>query len=516
MASERTQQKRNARDELAAEARKELKKDFHQLGAKQQSVAATRFYIRNIYNQERSPLPEDELDDAIIDASNDLGCDLIYRDNNLVTIIQTKFRAGGTSEPIDSISHFLSTLVRLRDPEQEPNKHLAEILNEVEWNRDNFELIYLTFGDIKGQALTVSHQQPQYPNIGSNWEQRCQFRFLDSTAINIALRHAAETARNAALDREIKLYPVGQRGQRGAASVVEVKAGDYRSLIMSLDAKQLVNAYKHLSGDAMFSLNIRNYIGNTPINKRIVDSAENDTENFFLYNNGISCLATKIDTAPEHISVQGLQVINGAQTVKSLVNLSGNAERAGKSLWVKDVPKVLVRITEIPEGYGTGGRIRENIIKANNTQNSIRDSDFRSNDPVQENLKKQFSALTRNGKKVVYIPKRTDRTSSNSENVRMEEFAKSVYAFLFSPTDFSGASAFLFKDESPDDGYQRVFGDADKMPDDEFRFRAGIYWIAQEISSRIRDYREKLEDPDARAALERKWLGSRLIKPTRR
>jgi hypothetical protein len=167
---------------------------------------------------------------------------------------------------------------------------------------------------------------------------------------------------------------------------------------------------------------------------------------------------------------------------------------------------VLVRITEIPEGYGPSGRIRENIIKANNTQNSIKDSDFRSNDPVQENLKKQFAELTRNGRKVAYIPKRTDRTSGNTENVRMEEFAKSVYSFLYDPTDFSGASAFLFKDEAPDDGYQRVFGDADKMPDDEFRYRAGIYWIAQEIGNQLKDYREKLEDPDSRAALERKWL----------
>jgi hypothetical protein len=237
-----------------------------------------------------------------------------------------------------------------------------------------------------------------------------------------------------------------------------------------------------------------------------VDSAENDSDNFFLYNNGISCLATKIDIAPEHINVRGLQVINGAQTVKSLVNLSGNAARAGRSLWATRAPKVLVRITEIPEGYGPSGRIRENIIKANNTQNSIKDSDFRSNDPVQENLKKQFAELTRNGKKVAYIPKRTDRPSGNTENVKMEEFAKSVYSFLFDPTDFSGASAFLFKDESADDGYQRVFGDSEKMPDDEFRYRAAVYWIAQEIGNNLKEYRDKLDDPDSRAALERKWL----------
>ena len=153
--------------------------------------------------------------------------------------------------------------------------------------------------------------------------------------------------------------------------------------------------------------------------------------------------------------------------------------------------------------------MREKITQYNNTQNTIKDSDFRSNDDVQKNLKSQFADISRRGKTVAYVPKRTDKISPNSEVIRLEEFAKSVYAFLYDPTSFSGSSSFLFNTDK-DGGYVRVFGDGsiiwEKMPDDEFKLRAGIYWLAQEFAQRLRNIRDKEEDSDSRAALERKWL----------
>ena len=205
--------------------------------------------------------------------------------------------------------------------------------------------------------------------------------------------------------------------------------------------------------DAIFSLNIRNYIGNTSTNKNIIDSAEKDPAQFFIYNNGISCLATKVTLHEESIEVTGLQVINGAQTVKALVHVAKSIERNRLLYWNDLVPQVLVRITEIPEGYGPTQRTREKITQYNNTQNTVKISDFRSNDSVQKNLRDQF--------------------------------------------------------EGGDGGYVRVFGKDDilweRMPDDEFRLRAAIYWISNEISGHLRSTRQDEEDVDARAAIERKW-----------
>jgi len=73
---------------------------------------------------------------------------------------------------------------------------------------------------------------------------------------------------------------------------------------------------------------------------------------------------------------------------------------------------------------------------------------------------------------------------------------------------FSGSSSFLFNDDRGG-GYVGVFGDGQKlweqMPDDEFKLRAAIYWVAQEISGYLKRTRQDERDADSRAAIERKW-----------
>jgi len=284
-------------------------------------------------------------------------------------------------------------------------------------------------------------------------------------------------------------------------------AGEFRSTIMALDAQQIVGAYRALGRDSLFSLNIRNFIGNTATNKKIVETARSNPDKFFLFNNGISCICSRLHVAEDKVEVEGLQVINGAQTVKALVN-AARTRGSEPSPWLRDTPTILVRITEIPGGHGQSQKLRDQVTEFNNTQNVVKVSDFRSNDTVQEHLKEQFKKIVYRGRPVAYVPKRTDRPPKNAELIRLEEFAKSIYAFMEEPIAFSGATAFLFDDLSG--GYNRIFGDGEvkweKMPDDEFRLRAGIYWLSKELGTYMREDRAREIDPDIKAALERKWV----------
>jgi len=501
--------KMKARDELITSFEKETGNKFTALPERQKSIAATKFYLHEIHNSLGAYISEDDLDEGLVDGKNDLGCDFIYRDDGHVVIVQTKFRASGVEEASAEISHFQSILKRIRNLSLNPNKYLADILPDLDWDNDTFELVFVTFGKLAGQARKISAQQASYPDDIPGLEVRCEWKFFDEHELNVELRNARNLQRNAA-EKTIQLYPIGEKGKRGAESVVEIDAGGYKSYIMALDANQLIRCYQDLDRDSLFSLNIRNYIGSTSTNKNILKSAEEDPDNFFLYNNGISCLATKVNVFKDRLEIVGLQVINGAQTVKAFVNLA-NSHRLRKSEPWKNphVPNVLVRVSEIPDNYGRDAKVREKITQYNNTQNTIRISDFRSNDDVQANLKQQFGEIYRFGKKVVYLPKRTDKVPPNSEMIRLEEFAKSVYAFLYDPTAFSGSSSFLFTLEK-NGGYISVFGDGtklwEKMPEDEFKLRAAIYWIAQEFASRLKLIRDDEGSPDSRAALERKWL----------
>lgn len=499
--------KEKARDELLRISEKEQGVALGTLSQKAQSLGATRFYIREIYNPQKVQIEEDDLNDSLIDGSNDLGCDFIYRNDGHVLIVQAKYRRAGTPEDPASISHFRSILQRFHNKELKVNKHLSEALSDINWDSDTFELVFFTFGRLEGQARKLTGQEAAYPADIPDIIERCDWRFFDENDLNVELRSARNIQRGAS-DKAIKLYPKGPKGRRGA-SVVEVQAGNYRSFIMALDARQLIKGYEELDKDALFSLNIRNFIGNTNTNKAIIATAKTHPDDFFLYNNGIACLATKVAQTDEYLEVSGLQVINGAQTVKALVNLDRQHRRSKDELWIKGGPVVLTRITEVPDGYGAGARVREKITQYNNTQNTIKISDFRSNDDVQASLKDQFGELFRKGRRVVYLPKRTDKVPPNSEVVRLEEFSKASYAFLYEPTKFSGSTSFLFSTDA-EGGYAKVFGDGlrvwARIPEDEFRLRAGIYWLSQEFSAHLKTIRDKEDDPDARAALERKWL----------
>ena len=490
--------KAKARDALVHLTERELHAKFGTLNHKQQSIAATKFYIREIHNPVATVIDDDDIDLGIVDGGNDLGCDFIHRDDGRVLIIQSKYRAPGAVEKTEEITRFRNVLKSFRDTKQQPNARLADAIANIDWENDQFELVFFTFAKIKDQARAVSQQTPDYPADVRDLDERCDWKFLDELEINVALRNAQSLAAGIS-DKPFTLYPKGAKNQRGQ-SVISIAAGNHNSYVMTLDANQLVNAYKALGQDAIFSLNIRNFVGKTRTNKQIVETARNDPENFYMFNNGISCLATRVNVTENAVEVIGLQVINGAQTVRSLAHV-------GK--FGSHVPFVLVRITEISEGYGSGGKIREQITRFNNTQNTIKLSDFRSNDPVQSGLSDQFKQIVRKGRKVAYLPKRTDKIPANHEVIRLEEFAKSVYAFLYSPTEFTASTSFLF-DDGEKGGYAAVFGDGnyvwERMPDDEFEMRAAMYWIAQDFGENLRAAREKTADSDARAALERKWL----------
>ena len=107
-----------------------------------------------------------------------------------------------------------------------------------------------------------------------------------------------------------------------------------------------------------------------------------------------------IDEDHGFIKANRFSVINGAQTVRSLAKLKDEFQQ----------PKVLLRITEIPNHKERSAFLKE-IVRFNNTQNEIKSSDFRSNDPIQQSLKENFSKLTKKGNRCEFFPKRIDSRS---------------------------------------------------------------------------------------------------------
>ena len=497
-----------ARDEFIPFAEQHWGQSIEKIPPTKQSIALARFYVQEIYNRTQSEISDDDMDLAIVDGKGDLTADLIHREDGRVLIIQAKFRGKGRPDDLGDIAKFQQILATISSKALRGNRRVEEKLDEIDFDNDTFTLVYLTFGQFTQEMQRRAEEtQPNYPKEFKDLEGRCTWEWLDESRIDEEYRNALLYTQGISAE-PMDLFLRGRKGERGK-SLIEVPSGDYMSYIIALEAPQIVNAYNHLGKDALFTLNIRGFIGKNRKNEAILKTAIEQPEQFFLFNNGISCLCTRLDITDEKVTVHGLQVINGAQTVRSLVQAS-RPRRGGPAPWGNKAPVVLTRITVIPEGYAQGGKLREEITKSNNTQNVIKDADFRSNDPVQRNLVTQFAELTREKRGIVYVPKRTaERPDPKKfELVKIKEFAKTVYPFLDDAISYSESASFLF-DDSESGGYATVFGDGksvpEKMPTEEFRLRAAIYWIGHSVGAQLKTDHEAEPDPDVRPALERKW-----------
>ena len=241
------------------------------------------------------------------------------------------------------------------------------------------------------------------------------------------------------------------------------KEQPFETVITLIKGNALRDLYlKHKQ--ALFAWNIRGYLGNRSVNKEIIETAKSNPSEFFYFNNGVSAICTSLDIENGTLVAQNFQIINGAQTVGGLA-----ATKPDTGI------DVLFRVTKT-KSVKTESGINSDIIRRNNTQNAIKLSDFRANDPIQTWIEKAFREQRQKHSlpKIAYQPKRgTKRAPAGSRSIRLEDFAKIRYAYLHEPTLVNASPKDLWSLQSDGGVYHLAFGvDRDVMEawsTDEFR-----------------------------------------------
>ena len=474
----------------------DMHRDLGDLTSTQVGRAFAKFYIQRIHNIVSTPrVDEEEFEAAYVDGAGDLGVDLIVRDNSKVFLLQAKYFSSLRGPSSEDINHFRTVLNRLQLGSVGMNRRLRDARDEIDWSNDTFEMRFVALGHNTPAVAELAGLEPE---VNESLDGRVDYEVLDEIALKQALANAKSLGRGIP-DDTYELVAAGRRGYR--SPVIELD-GPHKACVLIVDAAQMIQVVAR-AREALFTLNIRSFLGSNKINANIIKTAREQPSEFFHYNNGVSCLAKQLTINDDRVSALGLQVINGAQTVRALREAT-RGRRASDLATVQ----VLVRITEALDQYGSNRRFADQIVRYNNTQNPIKNSDFRSNDPVQASLAEQFNGMHHEGRDVVYLAKRTDRTERRNVSwVPMEEFAKVIYAFLYDAVRFSGTTAYLFADGA-DGGYAKVFGNGTEvwteMPRPEFRLRSAIWWIDVEFQKRLK--LDKADNATLVAPLERRWF----------
>lgn len=149
-------------------------------------------------------------------------------------------------------------------------------------------------------------------------------------------------------------------------------------------------------GDRLLERNIRRYLGlqGNRVNQGIQQTLTEESErsNFYFYNNGVTFICTRFEhnaLQPENhlVRVEGLQIINGGQTSKTIQTTLRRLQSAGAGL---EQAFVLVRLYQLPSE--SAGMV-QTITYATNSQNPVDLKDLRSNDPLQKVLELSMKEL---------------------------------------------------------------------------------------------------------------------------
>jgi len=163
------------------------------------------------------------------------------------------------------------------------------------------------------------------------------------------------------------------------------KIGDHETYIFDLTGQYLAELYEE-HGEAILQQNVRMFEGDKGTNLAIAETAssENDSKDFFHFNNGVSiiCDAAVFHPFNNHLSLERPQVVNGGQTMRIL-------HRCFQSGTLKPDVHAAVRVITT----GKDKEFASNVAVNLNNQTRVDNTYLRSNDPRIVQLLHALSTL---------------------------------------------------------------------------------------------------------------------------
>lgn len=363
-----------------------VRKDLKQYGANALSLFALQllFDIKDITSIAA---------EAIVDGPDDGGIDLIHidREQKLVVVAQTyeSEKLSVSSAPLKKAKYLSSGLsLLLKTPIEDVPERLrssAEQLRDALQNNEiqRFHILYIHNlpGSINVEKELKTVEQTAKALLKS-------YDVDEIKGLEISAQYLEEKYKSLSLAIQVQ-----DKFNLPIHGGMTMKSGNWKAYVTSVPAYWLYAQFKKYK-DTLFSVNVREYLGirraDKSINSGIQETVKADPEHFWVYNNGITALvhSYKVSADNKILTINGLSIVNGAQTTGAIGNLKSAPNK-----------KAMIQARFI---MCSDQKTVVNIKRFNNSQNKIEASDFRSNDPIQERLTREFSAL----QDIRYAPRR--------------------------------------------------------------------------------------------------------------
>lgn len=339
-------------------------------------------------------IPEDEAIEALTEGGDDFGVDAIevgdVVDNEfVVTLFQGKYHhanlEGLKGFPEEGVIKAVQAVRMLFDPRAQVqiNPRLRAQVAEIHSRLlDSYIPTVRFLLCSNGQAWKVPEAQAIIDREG--FDSRVRFEHVNHDTLVRILQSTA---------------PVKDTLTFSGKALVE-DLNYTRVFIGKLPVTELARLME-AHGDRLLERNIRRYLGlhGNRVNEGIERTlrSESERQNFYFYNNGLTLICDRFDynalqREDHRVHVEGLQIINGGQTSKTVQTTISRSQRPALPGTGVDFSSayVLVRLYQVAE---SAKPLVQMITYATNSQNPVDLRDLRSNDPRQQQLELSIRSL---------------------------------------------------------------------------------------------------------------------------
>jgi hypothetical protein len=328
-------------------------------------------------------------DENIVDAvdglgSNDRGADAIFYDddNQKIHICQFKTTDIDSSKSIESlIPTELDKLSNFEKKINIPSKNErveTERLNIQGKKEDNYEVeLHYFYMGIKKPEEKLKQAESLKINL---------YSFDDIYNKYLEYKDNGEIEND-----ETKENNVEGRYTLYGANFSKVKTSNERSSYIGIvEGESLIKLHNDVKAQnpeksslSLYNNNVRYKLGTNKVHKAIEETAKSKPDLFYYYNNGITITCKKCEIKEDSIIIDSPSVINGAQTINTLVNAKITKANLSKIL-------ILCKVIQRKDGDRT---FIKDLTKYNNFSNQVKDFDFLANNKEQTALYKKFKDI---------------------------------------------------------------------------------------------------------------------------
>lgn len=224
---------------------------------------------------------------------------------------------------------------------------------------------------------------------------------------------------------------------------------NFRNKVENYEKEELANST--IAYDVL-SENVRGFILKSEYNKNITTTLETEPSKFFMFNNGITIIASDVKVTPfpsgtkSQVVITDLQVLNGGQTLRTIHNFNEKNKTSGLGNLQK--AEILVRVFKV-----TDKLLMNRIAEFTNSQNAITNRDLKSISSDQIKLEKFLAEYS-----IRYIRKNGDVGNDKVLNMKfcytisMEKLGQILYAVKGAPENATNKKRAIF-----DTDYNRLF-----------------------------------------------------------